>query len=256
MKAIFEGSPNDIRSALIDINDLLNRAKLTSAEAKICSLEKELKEANDKAEDLSKKLVSLGDQCKVAKEKFTTLHNECTMKTSHLARQDALIQELSFKNKKLLEEVDARPQVSLSEEQEAEVEKVFQKMIKENGIVPPVFQGQLTPRKMIEDIFASLAIKNRVAAIKSVRMFTGMGLLDARDIIDNALRAFGVRVNEPKSESPKEEKAPDTPLLPKTDNKLIGPVKLNCFLCGTEVTANFDLNKSIEYCRLCSTKLA
>jgi len=206
MKAIFEGSPDDIRKVLTDPNAGYNEARSTLlAEYNV----KESARLREEAIEHEKKIAA-ADRLIMAAEKRANEANaaafaaktELGAKTAHIAAQDAEIQKLNFEMRSLRARMD--DPIRLTAEQEAEVEALYQQTVETYKMAPLFFptgegSNKVSAEQWITGIFKLLATGNRVQAIREIRLYTGLSLIGARDMIDSALRAFGCVVNDKNS---------------------------------------------------------
>jgi len=205
MKAIFEGSPDDIRKVLADPNAGYNEAR-TSLLA-----EHNLKEVARLREDVAEyeKKTAAADRLIMAAEKRAseanaaafTAKNELSAKNAQIAARDAELQKLQFEMRAQRARMD--DPIRLTAEQEAEIETLYQQTIEAYKVAPLFFgdgnNNKVSADQWITGIFKMLAVGNRVQAIRQIRLYTGLSLIGARDMIDNALRAFGCVVNDKNS---------------------------------------------------------
>jgi ribosomal protein L7/L12 len=180
MKIIVEGSPSDIREFVNSTEAIQEAAlaaeRLTEAEGREEALREEIVE-------LEKKVAS-SESSEEDKQELTMLRTEVA------ALKHALI-SASEELKKVQE--DASP-VRLTKKQQEQVEALFAQRLEEAG-APLVFVNpngkEITAQDMLVNIFTLLSSGNRVQAIRAVREFSGLKLISAKNLIDNALKAFG-----------------------------------------------------------------
>ena len=113
---------------------------------------------------------------------------ELAAKQSKIAELEAKIQELQYENNFYSLDYD-----KLNDKQLAVVEKIYQDMIKVHNIKPISFGNGsevITAKKMIESIFSLLTSGQRVLAIKEIRTVTGIGLLPAKNLVDNLIKSL------------------------------------------------------------------
>jgi ribosomal protein L7/L12 len=205
MKAIFEGSPDDIRKVLADPNAGYNEARATLLAEYNVNEAARLRETNVE----NQRKIAAADRLIMAAEKKASDANatafaaktELGAKNAHIASQDAEIQKLQFETRALRSRLD--DPIRLTAEQETEVEALYQQTIETYKMAPLFFPGEgnskVSAEQWIIGIFKLLASGNRVQAIREIRLNTGLSLIKGRDMIDDALRAFGCVVNDKNS---------------------------------------------------------
>lgn len=199
MKLIIEGSAIDVRAAFVDPNAAYVEAR---AQLRAEQLQKDLDAALNELErrqkliDSADRLITEADRkTKEAHSSLQSIKGELTSKIARIATQEAEIQKLHFEMHGIQKEIQLNPA------QEAEIEAVFRDTLREYNAKPLVFtpvsqQGvEITAEHMFQAVFGVLAKGNRVGAIKEIRACTGMKLVETRDLIDNALRRFGCRID-------------------------------------------------------------
>ena len=184
MKVIFEGSVSDIK---LMINSKVESIVKTNS----VKVEPESNHHRNDASSLNQNLVALG--CR-----FEALQEEHRKSLISLAEKDTIIQRLQFQMNELKNKIDVP--IVLTSSQEEELEKHFQAMCTEFSIKPLTLvsttKPQITAEELIVNLFTLIASGNRVGAIKEMRTSSGLNLVRAKNLFDNALRAFGCKVSD------------------------------------------------------------
>lgn len=207
MKAIFEGSPADIRAVVADSTASYNEGRaqlqIENLEADINRLKTEMSSYIKDVETADRTTSVYEKKLGEALSSYHATKTELASKNAHIANLEAELQKLQFEVRSLRTKTGESTKThALSPMQEAEIEAVFQDTLRENSIKPLVFsstasQGrEISAEFVVTTIFNVLANGNRAGAIKEIRAVTGMNIVKARDLIDNALRRFGCNTDE------------------------------------------------------------
>jgi|GEM_PF-5092998 len=187
MKLILEGSPTDIKEVINNNDICYNAAKseIVSEQSKE-SLQKSKKKFDAVVKDLIDKNENLSKQIGASQQE----HAELIELRQQIGAHKAALATAESKIASLKNEL-ANP-IRLSTEQEAQIEKAFQEQLEAYKVEPLVFYNstekkEITAKQIFQTVFGFLAVGKRLHAVKALREVTGMALLDAKNLIDNAM---------------------------------------------------------------------
>lgn len=190
MRLVIEGSPADIRAAMTDTALIFNAVESKiKGEAAIDNM----KRMKEKVSELRNK--TEGALTDKENKELIDLRRESTEARQHIGAHKSALASAEAKIAQLKAEM-ANP-IHLTSAQEVQLEAMFQSELLVMS-EPPVFSNseghRITPSQILERVFAFLAKGDRMRAIKMIREVSGIKLNDGRDLVDNALRAFGCNI--------------------------------------------------------------
>lgn len=208
MKLTIEGSSSDIRGVLVDSNAIYNEARerlgneqlrreYDALQTELSKTRGELSEVRLNLKASQQLMSSEVRRASAATDTAASVKNEVSMMSAKLAERDAVIQRLQYDLKNKVSDP-----IILSAMQEAEVEALYQDLVREMGIKPLTFKlphqdaGTITAEHLLSTVFNCLAQGNKVGALKEIRVATNLSIYRVRDMLDDALLAFGSLTNE------------------------------------------------------------
>lgn len=215
MKVIIEGSSSDVRSVLSDRDSIQaaaeHKLEVAYLKSKIDEMQSKLEESERKNEAAGRLIASAEAKAAAERTAMLSCSGELKRVIEKLTEAQAKIQHLEYDAK-------VKDPVRLTEAQEQQIDQLFRDTLAQyKAEVPlkffdPESKKTITSTHMLEVIFGELAKGNRVVAIKRVKEATGMGINAAKNLVDNALMAFGCSLsgrNTPSSVLQPAQQKPD-----------------------------------------------
>lgn len=189
---MLEGSAEDLKKFVSDkdVAYIAARSELRAEQA-TDSLKRLKSKAEDMKEEMQARVQVAHHQAKLddkERQELGNLRMEVGSKTAALNAAEVEVRRLKE---------DKRNPVQLTAIQEAELEALFQEHLRVYHMPPQIFttykeSAKITAEQLITQVFQAMATGNRVKAIMEMRAVSGLGLKQAKDLVENALLAHGV----------------------------------------------------------------